>query len=153
MYSMDTVVLSQLPQECSFLPPGPNSTRRSWHFPPASTQLLLDFLFFKVSFQVLCLAGSEPVATKHGPWYQDSAAQQRGQEQSSLWHSASSLQGNLCGTVSKSFFLLVQLGIISYLTIMMWGLRCCASYGKGGPWMESPTDEQRIVAISGCDST
>lgn len=76
---MDTVVLSQLPQECSFLPLGPNSTRRSWHFPPASTQLLLDFFFFfKASFQILCLAGSESVATKHGPRHQDSAARQTG---------------------------------------------------------------------------
>lgn len=60
----------------------PNSTKRSWHFPPASTQLPLDFNYFflfKASFQVLCPAGSESVATRHGPWHQDSAARQTGQ--------------------------------------------------------------------------
>ena len=150
---MDTVVLSQLPQESSVSSSGSwqhNETNQ--RFPPASSQLLVDF--FQASFQVPCQTASESVATKYEPWHQDSASRQTGQGTNSLvfWHSASSLQQNHCGTVSKSFFLLVQLGIIFYLTKTMWGSIHCVSNRMGGPWMEGPTDEQRIIAISGCDS-
>lgn len=41
--------------------------------------LLILIIFFKASFQVLCPAGSESVATRHGPWHQDSAARPTGQ--------------------------------------------------------------------------
>lgn len=154
---MDTAVLSQLPQECSFLPPGPQQHKEKLAFSSClhSTASWFKFFFFKASFQVLCPAGSESVATKHRPWHQDSAAQQMGQ---GTVQSAGT-QPHLCKEItvglsaSHPSFLPVQLGIIFYLMMMMWGLTCCASYGKGGPWMEGPTDEQRIIAISGCEST
>lgn len=43
-----------------------------------STASWFFFFFLKASFQILCLAGSESVATKHGPRHQDSAARQTG---------------------------------------------------------------------------
>ena len=121
------------------------SSSRSWQcnelsqcFPPATRQLLVDF--FQANFWVPCQAAEEAAAAKYEPRHQSSTSQQTGQGTNSqvLWCSASSLQWNHRGTVSKSFFL-VQSGIIFYLTKMMWGSIYCVSNRMGGPWMEGPT--------------
>lgn len=131
-------------------------TTAQWNKPAFSSciQPTARWFIFKPVFKYSARLLSEPVATTYEPRHQDSASRQTGQGTNSpvFWHSASSLQRNHCGTVSKSFFLLVRLGIIFYLTKTMWGSIYCVSNRMGGPWMEGPTDEQRIMAISGCDS-
>lgn len=120
---------------------------------PLNCFLIYYYFFFKASFQILCLAGSESVATKHGPWHKDSAALPRGREQPALLALSLISARKSLWDCQQVILLSCAIGNHCYLTRMMWGLTCCASYGKGGPWMEGPTDEQRIIAVSGCDST
>lgn len=110
--------------------------------------LLILFFFPQASFQVPWQAASKSVATKREPQHQDSASRQAGQGTNSLgfWQPASSLQWNPCGTVSKSFFLPIHLGIVFCLTKTMGGLIYGVSNKTGEVSLDGrPRDEQRVA--------
>lgn len=117
----------------------------SQHFPPANCLWFHSKPVFKYPSRLL--AKLQPPSTSHS--IKTALLGKLGRELP-VW--SSGIQPHLCnektcGTVSKTFFLLVRLGIIFCLTKLMWGSIHGVSNRMGGP-----TDEQRIIAISGCDS-
>lgn len=149
---MDTVVLSQLPQECSFLPLSPQQHKEKLAFSSCIHSTASWFLiFFKPVFKYSAwlAVNLQPWSTGHG--IRTVLLGKRGRERSSLL--ALSLISARKSLWDCQQVILPSCAIGNHFLPYNDDVTCCASYGRGGPWMEGPTDEQRIIAISGCDST